>query len=163
MLLNLKWILSGLFSKYLVGVGIPGNASEWRIFFRKFQLLLLSIHSHGTVHACCWKKVQNYNHFLTTTNIIDSLFNNTSIDANMDGYLWQADILPGPPHMKNSMSHWSLAIIRPYSFSDRENIKGLPKLDILVRNTYVVIIFLFHSLKWHMGGRKKQLWERGCW
>ena len=74
MLSILKWILSGLFSKYLVGVGIPGNASEWRIFFRKFQLLLLSIHSHGTVHACCWKKVQNYNHFLTTTNIIDSYY-----------------------------------------------------------------------------------------
>ena len=126
MLPILKWILSGLFSKYLVGVGIPGNASEWRIFFRKFQLLLLSTHSHGTVHASCWKKVQNYNHFLTTTNIIDSLFNNTSIDANMDGYLWQADILPGPPHMKNSMSHWSLVIIWPYSFSDRENFKGLP-------------------------------------
>ena len=74
MLSILKWILSGLFSKYLVGVGIPGNASEWRIFFRKFQLLLLSTHSHGTVHACCWKKVQNYNHFLTTTNIIDSYY-----------------------------------------------------------------------------------------
>ena len=47
MLSILKWILSGLFSKYLVGVGIPGNASEWRIFFRKFQLLLLSTISHG--------------------------------------------------------------------------------------------------------------------